>query len=248
MRAKDTVPMATRGGLDTVAVRCPVSPIANRLIALSGVPVAAPSANVSGSPSPTVATHVIDDMLGKVDMIIDGGECDIGLESTIVKIEDDSTLTLLRPGRITPDELSLVAELKIANAVADKLREGEVAISPGMKYRHYAPTAPLELLDGECEDAIEYISSDNLSRVAVLCYRDDEKTIRERLPRSELYVLGEREDEAEQAKHLFYLLREADKCKYDKIYAPLPSKRGVGLALYNRLIRAAAHTIIKLRR
>ena len=248
MRAKDSVPMQTRGGLDTVAVRCPVSPVANRLIALSGVPIAAPSANISGSPSPTVASHVIDDMRGRVDMIIDGGACDIGLESTIVKIEDDATLTLLRPGKITPDELLCVANLKMANAVIDKLKDGETAISPGMKYRHYAPGAPLVLLDGDREDAICYILSDNLARVAVLCYSDDEAELREKLPNANIYVLGERCDEGEQAKHLFYLLREADKCKYDKIYAPLPGKEGMGLALYNRLIRAAAHTIIDLRR
>ncbi len=248
MRAKDSVPMATRGGLDTVAVRCPAAAIANRLIALSGAPVAAPSANISGSPSPTVASHVIDDMLGRVDMIIDGGECDIGLESTIVKIEDDGTLALLRPGKITPDELLCIADLKMANAVTEKLRDGEVAVSPGMKYRHYAPKAPLVLIDGECDAAIRYITSENLVRVAVLCYRDDESVLRKSLPNVALYVLGEREDEGEQARHLFYLLREADKCKYDKIYAPLPSKTGMGLALYNRLIRAAAHTIINLRR
>ena len=248
MRARESVPMATRGGLDTVAVRCPVSRIANRLIAFSGVPIAAPSANISGSPSPTVASHVIDDMQGRVDMIIDGGECDIGLESTIVKIEDDGTLTLLRPGKITPDELSSVATLKMASAVTDKLKDGEIAQSPGMKYRHYAPSAPLELLDGNREDTVRYIISENLNRVAVLCYSDDEGEIRKKIPNAAIYVLGEREDESEQAKHLFYLLREADKAKYDKIYAPLPKKTGVGLALYNRLIRAAAHTIIKLRR
>ena len=248
MRAKESVPLATRGGLDTVAVRCPTSPIANRLIALSGVPIAAPSANISGSPSPTVAAHVIDDMQGRVDMIIDGGECDIGLESTIVKIEDDNTLTLLRPGRITPDELMALAPLKMASAVTDKLKEGELAVSPGMKYRHYAPKAPLVLLDGDKDAAIKYIKAEGLHRVAVLCYSDDERDISDRLPDAEIYVLGARCDEGEQAKHLFYLLREADKRSYDKIYAPLPEKSGMGLALYNRLIRAAAHTIINLRR
>ena len=248
MRAKESVPTTTRGGLDTVAIRCPVAPIAAKLIELSGVAIAAPSANISGSPSPTVAKHVIDDMLGRVDMIIDGGECDIGLESTIVKIEDDNTLTLLRPGKITPEQLSSIASLKMANAVTDKLKDGEVAVSPGMKYRHYAPAAPLVLIDGECEEAVEYIISENLHRIAVLCYSGDEEQILKKLPNAEIYVLGDRKDDAEQAKHLFYLLREADKRKYDKIYAPLPQKSGVGLALYNRLIRAAAHTIINLRR
>lgn len=248
MRAKDSVPKATRGGLDTVAVRCPSNPVARELIRLSGVPVAAPSANISGTPSPTVASHVIDDMMGRVDMIIDGGECDIGLESTIVKIEDDESLTLLRPGKITPDELSSIAPLKIAAAVTRSLDKGEVALSPGMKYRHYAPASPLVLLDGDTNPAIDYILSEGHSRIGVLCYLDDREAFALSLPHADLYVLGERSDESEQAHQLFYLLREADKRGYEKIYAPLPSDSGIGLALYNRLIRAAAHTIINLRR
>ena len=110
------------------------------------------------------------------------------------------------------------------------------------------PKAPLVLLDGDKDAAIKYIKAEGLHRVAVLCYSDDERDISDKLPDAEIYVLGARCDEGEQAKHLFYLLREADKRSYDKIYAPLPEKSGMGLALYNRLIRAAAHTIINLRR
>ena len=113
LRSKECIPPETRGGLNTVAIRCPSNPIANKLIKLSGIPIAAPSANLSGSPSPTNANHVIDDMDGRVAAIIDGGDCDFGLESTIVKIEDDGSLTLLRPGRITVEELSLIASVTI---------------------------------------------------------------------------------------------------------------------------------------
>ncbi len=248
MTAKDSIPKETRGGLDTVAVRCPSNPIARRLIELAGVPIAAPSANLSGSPSPTAAKHVIDDMNGRVDMIIDGGSSDIGLESTIVKIEPDGSLTLLRPGMITIDELACVASVSVADAVVDKLGENEIALSPGMKYRHYAPKAPLVLLDGEIGNIISFVTGEGYSKIAILCYRDDEEMIARELPDAHRYVIGAKDNIKEQAHHLFSILREADKNNYDKIYAPIPSKDGVGLALYNRMIRAAAHTIIDLRR
>lgn len=247
MRAKNSVPPETRGGLSTVAVRCPSNPIARRLIELSGRPIAAPSANLSGSPSPTDARHVIDDMQGRIDMILDGGQCDIGLESTIVKLEDNGSLMLLRPGKITVDELACIATVSIADAVTDKLKEGETVLSPGMKYRHYAPKSPVLLLDGEICQILNFIKKDEAKNIAILCYSDDCEKMRSSIPYAEIYVLGARGNINEQAKHLFAILREADKHSYDKIYAPLPNKEGVGLALYNRMIRAAAHTIINLR-
>ena len=247
LKSRESVPTETRGGLSTVAVRCPSNPIAHRLIELCGRPIAAPSANLSGSPSPTDACHVIDDMQGRIDMIIDGGRCDIGLESTIVKIEDDGSMILLRPGRITVDELACIAPVSLADAVTDRLSEGQVALSPGMKYRHYAPSAPLVLLDGEICDVVDHIKRENFTKTAILCYADDKDAIAEKLPDADIFVLGARDNINEQAHHLFAILREADGHSYDKIYAPLPSKEGVGLALYNRMIRAAAHTVINLR-
>ena len=248
LKSKPTVPEKTRGGLDTVAVRCPVNPIARRLISLSGVAIAAPSANLSGSPSPTKASHVIDDMFGRVDYIIDGGECDFGLESTIVKINDDNTLCLLRPGKITVDELAEIAPISVASAVVDKLGKDEIALSPGMKYRHYAPSAPLVLLDGEVKECIDYILSEDLPDIAVLCYDEYADLVRRAVPEATVYALGEQEDEEAHAHKLFDILRDADKHSFEMIYAPLPRKEGIGLALYNRMIRAAAHTIINLRR
>lgn len=246
MRSRDIVPRTTRGGLDTVAVRCPSHPIAHRLIELSGVPIAAPSANLSGSPSPTNAAHVIDDMRGRVDMIIDGGACEFGLESTIVKIEEDGSLTLLRPGRITPSQLSaVVPRLHIAAAVTEQLGEGEVALSPGMKYRHYAPRAPLFLLDGETEKIADHLAK-RTERIAVIAYTEDIESLSAVTKNAHFYDFGSRADELAHAHRLFYLLREADKGDYDAIYAPLPSRDGVGLALYNRMIRAAAHQILRL--
>ena len=247
MRSKDSIPKETRGGLSTVAVRCPSHPVARMLIAMADRPIAAPSANLSGSPSPTEAGHVIDDMTGRIDMIIDGGGCEIGLESTIVKLEDDGSMVLLRPGKITVDELACVGDVYIADAVTNMLQEGQVALSPGMKYRHYAPEAPLVLLDGDTDEVSSFIASDGKESFAVICYSEDEETLRRDLPHATFYILGAKDNINEQAHQLFAILREVDKQSYEKIYAPLPSKDGVGLALYNRMIRAAAHTIINLR-
>ena len=247
LTSKSTIPEATRGGLDTVAVRCPENRIARDIIAVSGVPIAAPSANLSGTPSPTTAKHVIDDMMGRVDMIIDGGSSEFGLESTIVKVDDDNTVTLLRPGKITVEQLErVVGSVNIADAVTDKLGDGEKALSPGMKYRHYAPTSPLELLDGDTEKIIEYIKRDNVNRAAFIVYEEELERFKISLPDVTCYTFGKKEDELTQAHLLFSLLRDADKEKFDKIYAPLPKKSGIGLALYNRMIRAAAHTIVKV--
>lgn len=244
---RDCVPYSTTGGLDTVAVRCPSHPIAHALIEAAGVPVAAPSANLSGKPSPTRASHVIDDLSGRVDMIIDGGECDIGLESTIVKIDCDGCgayLTLLRPGGITYDALTCVCDrVEIARAVSEQLAKDEKPLSPGMKYRHYAPQAPLVLLDGEAGDVLAFLQKrQNEAKCAILCY-DEEVPY---LLQERLLPVGNREDIVTHAKCLFARLREADSTAADIIYAHLPPRDGLGLALYNRMIRAAAHTVLKV--
>ena len=248
LKAKDSVPMATRGGLPTVAVRCPAHPVARELIRLAAVPIAAPSANLSGSPSPTSAPHVIDDMNGRVDMIIDGGEADFGLESTILKIDENDKITLLRPGRITKSQLEeCVGEVLVSNAVTEALREGERVLSPGMKYRHYAPKSPVVLIDAEARRMVDFIRDDSQGgRIAVISYTEDIPLIREMLPLAEVLDFGSRSDEMTQAHRLFAILREADKRDYDKIYAPTPNTDGLGLALYNRMIRAAAYNIVKL--
>ena len=243
MPKRDCIPPSVTGGLDTVAVRCPSHPIANALIKKCGVPIAAPSANISGRPSPTSAQYVIEDMQGRVDMIIDGGECEIGLESTIVKI-DGNSLTLLRPGAITYDALCCVCDdVKIAPAVLEKLAENEKPLSPGMKYRHYAPNADFVLLDGEYNDVLEFIKKEQVeNNCAALCYSEE----LEHLIPSLSICIGEKDDLTTQAKRLFTALRQADKLGANKIYAHLPPLDGLGLALYNRMIRAAAHTIKKV--
>ena len=237
---KNTIPKSTTGGLDSVAVRCPLHPVAHKLIELCGFPIAAPSANLSGKPSPTSAAHVAQDMDGRVDMILDGGESEIGLESTIVKIDGDG-LILLRPGGITCDALSLVCEkVTIADAVLHQLAENERPLSPGMKYRHYAPTAPLVLLKGKDKDVLAYLKGETQAqKCAILCYNEE----CDFLAGSTLFPIGNKNDLASQARRLFSALREADNTDAEIIYAHLPPQDGLGLALYNRLIRAAAHTI-----
>ena len=247
LKSRDSVPLATRGGLDTVAVRCPSNKIANKLIELSGVAISAPSANISGSPSATNASHVIDDMMGRVDMIIDGGDSDFGLESTIVKLDGDASLTLLRPGKITVSELSqVVGEVKIADAVTEELKKDEAPLSPGMKYRHYAPKTPILLLDASVNDVIEYVKSEKKEKLAIISYHEDVEILKESIPSAYIYDFGKRCDEIGQAHELFFILRDIDKKDFDTVYAPLPKKEGISLAIYNRIVRAAAHTVIKL--
>ncbi len=244
MPVRENVPKTVTAGLSTVAIRCPAHPVAHALLTAAGIPVAAPSANLSGSPSPTDAPHVCDDMCGRVDMIIDGGDCEYGLESTIVKIEDENTLLLLRPGAVTAEDLrALGVEVKIAPAVLEALREGETVLSPGLKYRHYAPKAPLFLLTGDEQARHEFLTSQT-GRVAYLGYEEELDALGSLS--IALYSLGAERDVAEQARRLFRLLRDVDKENYDRIYAPTPVTSGVGMALYNRMIRAAAHQKIVL--
>ncbi len=240
---RECIPTTVTGGLDTVAVRCPSHPVARRLIELAGIPIAAPSANLSGKPSPTSAAHVAQDMDGRVDMILDGGDCEIGLESTIVKLDGDC-ITLLRPGGITYDALCMVSEhVTVADAVIHQLAEGERPLSPGMKYRHYAPTAPVILLDGDADRVLRFLQeAQSTQKCAVLCY-DEEIPF---LQSDYLFPVGNRHDLATQAKRLFSALRKADATDAETVYAHLPPMEGLGLALYNRMIRAAAHTVKRI--
>lgn len=245
LNKKDNIPYSVTGGLDTVAIRCPSHPVARAIIKECGIPIAAPSANISGKPSPTCAEHVISDLDGKVDMIIDGGESDIGLESTIVAINDDNSLTLLRPGGITYDALCCVCDkVIIPESIEHSLKENERPLSPGMKYKHYAPTAPLVLIDGNDDDVMRFLLSEESQRkIAILCY-DEELDI---YKSSILLPIGKRNRIESHAKNLFACLRKTDNIpNIETIYAHLPSKEGLGLALYNRMIRAAAHTVLKV--
>ncbi len=240
---KDIIPPAVTGGLDTVAIRCPSHPLAQALIRKAGVAIAAPSANLSGSPSPSCGAHVIHDLTERIEAIIDGGDCEIGLESTIISLNGNHA-TLLRPGAITADALLCVCDsVELSPAIIEGLKENERPLSPGMKYRHYAPKIPLVLLDGDDDCVLTYLrNAQNREKCVILSYREELDDLRfERV-----IDVGAKDDLPAQAHSLFAALRQADELDADVIYAHLPPKDGMGLALYNRLIRAAAHTVRKV--
>lgn len=238
---KDTIPLTVTGGLDSVAVRCPAHPVASKLIELAGIPVAAPSANISGKPSPTCAEHVIEDLDGRVDCIIDGGECAFGVESTIVKVTGEDSLILLRPGAVTYDALCCVcSDVSVSDTVTHQLKENERPICPGSKYRHYAPEKPLTLVGGTEEARLRFFSERQREGAVIICYDEQADQLD---PRS-VITIGKKDDLEAQGHRLFAALRECDSLEGRCVYANLPSTDGFGLALYNRLIRAAAHTVV----
>ncbi len=243
LKKRDIISKTVTGGLDSVAIRVPSHSTANRLIKLSGVPIAAPSANLSGRPSPTKIEHVIDDLDGRVDMIIGDGECEIGLESTIVKL-DENGATLLRPGKITLEMLeAVIGEVKLDKAVTQKLSDGEKPLAPGMKYRHYAPRAPLMLVDGH-ELLLEYAKKLGNDE-AIIAYEEDKEALMSlNIKSGNILLLGKKDDSETHAARLFSLLRLCDEREFTKIYAPLPSRNGLSLAVYNRIIKAAGYSVV----
>lgn len=237
LNKSDKVGKVVSGGLDTVAVRMPKNEIARKLIKASGCPIAAPSANTSGLPSPTRVKYVIDDMMGKIDGIIDGGDCEFGVESTVITLATDVP-TLLRPGAVTKEMIeAVIGEITVAPAVLEGMKNDEVAASPGMKYKHYAPKAKVVIVNADKKKYEEFVNAQK--GAFALCFDDDEVTI----PK---VTFGRENDDLSQAKELFDALRELDEMGAKKVYARIPHKDGVGMAVYNRLIRAAAFDIIDL--
>lgn len=237
LNKSDKVGKVVSGGLDTVAVRMPKNEIARKLIKASGCPIAAPSANTSGLPSPTRVKYVIDDMMGKIDGIIDGGDCEYGVESTVITLATDVP-TLLRPGAITKEMIeAVIGEITVAPAVLEGMKNDEVAASPGMKYKHYAPKAKVVIVNADKKEYEKFVNAQK--GAFALCFDDDEVTI----PK---VTFGRENDDLSQAKELFDALRELDEMSAKKVYARIPHKDGVGMAVYNRLIRAAAFCIIDL--
>lgn len=242
------VPYGTTGGLDTVAVRMPSDPVANRLIALAGVPVAAPSANTSGRPSPTTAQHVWQDMEGKIEMILDGGPVGIGVESTIVDVSGPVP-ALLRPGAVTMEMLeAVVGRVEVDPALQGPLKADVRPKAPGMKYRHYAPQAELTLVEGELDSVvgrINFLVKEKLGQkyhVGVIC--TDET--RDRYHYGEVRSVGLRAKEETIAHNLFAVLREFDDLQVDCIYSESFSKDHLGQAIMNRLTKAAGYHIIRV--
>ena len=238
--AKDIVPKRTTGGLSTVAVRCPDSPVTREIIRLSGVPLAAPSANLSGKPSTTTAEHVRHDHEGKIELIVDGGPCRVGVESTIVDLTEERP-RLLRPGGITPEQLlEVLGDLVVDKAVTAQIDKDAVVKAPGMKYRHYAPERPVIIVSGSREKAVAYIQSKFVPGDRVLCFEEELPLYADCDP----LTYGREEDVNTLSAGLFAALRELDGEGTGTVYARCPVGGGVAYAVQNRLKKAAAFHIV----
>jgi len=238
--AKDVVPLSTRAGLPSVAVRCPDSDITRMIIRLSGVPVAAPSANISGKPSTTTAEHVRFDHDGRIDCIVDGGSCRVGVESTIVDLTETPP-RLLRPGGITPEELEAVlGELTVDKAVTQALSENEEPKAPGMKYKHYAPQCEVVIVSGSTEDAAAFVKANRKVNDRVLCFEEELEAFAGCAP----LRYGKRSDPATLSAGLFSALRILDDPAIGTVYARCPEGGGMACAVRNRLSKAAAFRVI----
>lgn len=241
------VPYAVTGGLETVAIRMPSDEIAREIIRASGTYIAAPSANSSTRPSPTKAEHVIEDLFGKVDMIVDGGNCDIGLESSIIDLSGDVPM-ILRPGFITKEDFEeIVAKVDYDKAVlAKKIQESVVAKAPGMKYKHYAPKGQITIVEGTKEQVITTInclvkeSEQKGLRTAVLCIEET----KEQYECNYIYSLGSVKQEKEMGAHLFDILRTFDKDGMEVIYSESFDQTKLAGAIMNRLRKAAGYQTI----
>lgn len=227
-------------GLSTVAVRMPENEVARRIIRECGLPLAAPSANLSGSPSPTTADHVIADLSGRIDAVVVSGHSKVGVESTVVSLAVKPP-RLLRPGKITAEELSeILPDLVIDKAVLSELSKGEKAASPGMMYKHYSPKTEVYLVEAESDEFVNFVNEK--TDAAAICFKEDAEKLN-----CPILSIGAAEDEEEQARLIFERLRESDSLGVKTVFVHAPKKSGVGLAVYNRLIRAAGFKVIRLK-
>lgn len=235
------IPDAVSAGQSTVAVRFPSHPVARAVIDAAGVPLAAPSANLSGSPSPTRAAHVIADLEGRIDAVLDGGSCEVGLESTVVTLAE-GVPRILRPGGITPEQLrQVLGTVEVDSAVLNPLKEGEKVLSPGTKYKHYSPKADVLLLQGHFSEYRNYVMQHTAPGAFALCYEGEAEQLS--VP---AVTFGAQQDVKGQAQRLFDALRQLDAEQATVVYARCPEPQGVGLAVYNRLIRAAGFKVVHL--
>ena len=241
------IPDVITGGLDTVAIRMPNHPVALALIKASGVPIAAPSANTSGKPSPTIAQHVIEDLYGKVDMVIDGGATGVGLESTVLDLTTDVP-TILRPGGITLEDLRpIIPDVALDLSI---IKDGEKIVpkSPGQKYRHYAPKADMTVYCGKIEDIVEAIkgkAGELVEEGKIVGIMATEET-KNRYDKGVVISVGTRKDKRTIAHNLFNLLRQFDEKGVDVILAEGVEFEGLGIAIMNRMKKASGGKIIQL--
>ncbi len=237
----EVVPYCTTGNLDTVAVRCPSHEIARRLIKFSGLPIAAPSANLSGKPSPTKAEHVYEDLKGRIPFIIDGGECEEGVESTVITLAGEKP-RLLRPGNVTLQELiDVLGEVEVDDAVLNPLKNNETAASPGMKYKHYSPDAKITLVKGSFDGFCELVNGFDKETYAMVF--DDDNVEHLKIP----YIKYGVADYKNLSHNLFDSLRELDKIGAKQCFVRYPDDENKdNLAVLNRLLRAAGFNVIEV--
>lgn len=236
------IPDEVSCGLDTVGIRLPSHPLARALIRAAGVPLAAPSANTSGRPSTTTAAHVLRDMDGKIAAILDGGPCGVGVESTVVTLALDKP-RLLRPGGVTLEQLqSVLGEVEVDRALYEKIGNDVRVSAPGMKYRHYAPRAPVTVVRGNPQKTAEYIEKHISDATGVLCFDE----YRDMFPTCVVECFGSQFDLGTQAREVFDRLRAFDDTDVTQIWAQCPSDEGLGLAVANRIKKAAGFQVIEL--
>ena len=239
--AKDRVPKCTTGGLPTVAVRCPDNGVTREIIRLAGVPVAAPSANISGKPSTTTAQHVLHDHDGRIDAIVDGGSCRVGVESTIVDLTEERP-RLLRPGGITPEQLlAVLGDLVVDKAVTGHVANDAVVKAPGMKYRHYAPDCQVIIVSGSREAAARYIHGHFGNGDRVLCFEEELPLYADCAP----LAYGREADAESLSAGLFAALRILDEGGVNRVFARCPEGGGVAYAVQNRLKKAAGFHVVE---
>lgn len=238
----ESIPAVVSAGLDTVSVRMPSHPVARAILKASGLPLAAPSGNLSGRPSPTTAAYMLEDMQGRIPLIVDGGPCSVGVESTVVSLCGETPL-ILRPGAVTAEQMSAVlgCPVQLSHAVTEGLKEGEKPQSPGMKYKHYAPKAEVTLVTGTLQQYVQYVNEHAGPGCMALCFAEDVGALT--VP-SISYGGAQRPEQ--QAQQLFTALRQLDEQGAKTVFAHCPQKTGVALAVYNRLLRAAAFRAIEL--
>lgn len=239
---REIVPYRTTGGLETVGVRCPNHPVTLAVIAAADVPIAAPSGNTSGRPSPTSAADMLEDMDGKIDGIFDGGPCGVGVESTIIDLTCQPP-RLLRAGGLPLEELERVlGTVLVDKCITQLMTDGERPRAPGMKYRHYAPKAPVTVVTGDGKKSAVYIAAHAPEGAGVICFSE----FRAQFPGCVVHELGPEGDKSEQARRVFDALREFDATDVTEIFAQCPDDAGLGLAIGNRLKKAAGFHVVEV--
>lgn len=239
---KPIVPLRTTGGLETVGVRCPNHPITLAIIRQAGVPIAAPSGNLSGRPSPTSAADMMEDMDGRIDAVFDGGECGVGVESSIIDLTCRPP-RLLRAGGLPLEKLrEVLGEVTVDPCITRLMTAGEKPKAPGMKYRHYAPKAPVRVVCGSAEKSAEYILKNAPKGAGIICFSE----YADAFSGYTVHILGSQADKLSQAQRVFDALRRFDDTDVPCIFAQCPDEQGLGLAVANRLKKAAGFDVIEV--